>query len=91
MVKRLRANAGTIFLVSHAAQTVEKTCSRAIWLHNGEVLADGPAKETARKYRWWAWNVAQEEPEVAAKLLEQAREEFADKRAANIAEVESYR
>lgn len=91
VVKRLRANAGTIFLVSHAAQTVEKTCSRAIWLHNGEVLADGPAKETARKYRWWAWNVAQEEPEVAAKLLEQAREEFADKRAANIAEVESYR
>lgn len=91
VVKRLRENAGTIFLVSHAAQTVENTCNRAIWLHNGEVLADGPARDTARKYRWWAWNVAQDEPEVAAKLLDQAREEFADRRAANLDEVASCR
>ncbi|GAA1722558.1 ABC transporter ATP-binding protein [Propioniferax innocua] len=91
VVKRLRANAGTIFLVSHAAQTVEETCSRAIWLHNGELLADGPAEETARKYRWWAWNVAQDEPHVAEKLLHQAREEFTEKRAANLAEVEACR
>lgn len=91
VVARLRRNAGTIFLVSHAAQTVENTCTRAIWLHNGELLADGPAAETARKYRWWAWNVAQDEPEVAAKLLDQAREEFTDKRAANLAEVAAHR
>lgn len=91
VVARLRGNAGTIFLVSHAAETIEKTCTRAVWLHNGELLADGPAEETARKYRWWAWNVAQDEPEVAAKLLRQAREEFTEKREANIAAVAALR
>lgn len=54
----LRERAGTVFLVSHAAQTIEEMCTRAIWLHKGRIIHDGPAYETAQKYRWWAWNVA---------------------------------
>ncbi|MGY4718665.1 ABC transporter ATP-binding protein [Naumannella cuiyingiana] len=77
VIERLRESAGTIFLVSHAAKTVEDTCTRAIWLHNGEMIADGPARETARKYRWWAHNIAQDKPEVADKLLADARAQFA--------------
>ena len=57
----IRADAGTIFLVSHAAQTIEEMCTRAIWLHEGQMVADGPAYETARAYRWWAWNIAKGE------------------------------
>ncbi len=69
----IRKEAGTIFLVSHAAQTIEEMCTRAIWLHQGELIADGPAYETARAYRWWAWNVAKGEHDKATGLLEDAR------------------
>lgn len=67
--------AGTVFLVSHAAQTIEEMCTRAVWLHNGEVVLDGPAKETARRYRLWAWKLAKGEPEEAVKLFDAAMEE----------------
>ena len=69
----IRQHAGTIFLVSHAAQTIEEMCTRAIWLHEGEMVLDGPAYETARAYRWWAWNIAKGEMTKAEGLLEDAR------------------
>ena len=69
----IRREAGTVFLVSHAAQTIEEMCTRAIWLHQGEMVLDGPAYETARAYRWWAWNVAKGETKKADGLLEAAR------------------
>lgn len=73
-IDQLRSRAGTIFLVSHAAQTIETMCTRAIWLHKGEMIADGPADEIANSYRWWAWNVAQETPGgVPDRLLQSAR------------------
>lgn len=68
----LLEEAGTVFLVSHAAKTIEEMCTRAIWLHKGEVISDGPAEETARQYRWWSWNVAKGETETADKLLSDA-------------------
>lgn len=46
--------AGTIFLVSHSARTVESMCNRAIWLHQGELVADGDAEELAGLYIKWA-------------------------------------
>lgn len=72
----IRRHAGTVFLVSHAAQTIEEMCTRALWIHDGELVLDGPAVETARAYRWWAWNVAKGEHEVAASVLEKSRAHF---------------
>lgn len=69
----LRSRAGTIFLVSHAAQTIEEMCTRAIWLHEGEVVTDGPAELVAHHYRKWAWAVAQDKPENAEKLFAEAQ------------------
>lgn len=71
-MKELRRGAGTVFLVSHAAQTVEEECTRAIWLHRGRLVIDGPAEDVARQYRWYAWNLAKGEREKAAGLLEDA-------------------
>ena len=34
----VRDHAGTVFLVSHNAQTVEQFCDRAIWLEQGKVI-----------------------------------------------------
>ncbi|MGO4956331.1 ABC transporter ATP-binding protein [Luteococcus sp. Sow4_B9] len=75
-IERIREQAGTIFLVSHAAQTIETMCTRAIWLHMGEIIADGDAKTVARTYRWWAWNMASNEKDVADKVMQQARDGF---------------
>ncbi|MDO5747728.1 MAG: ABC transporter ATP-binding protein [Actinomycetaceae bacterium] len=54
----LRESAGTVFLVSHAASTIEEMCTRAIWLHAGMIIADGDAKSVAKEYNEWAMNVA---------------------------------
>ncbi|WP_277454730.1 ABC transporter ATP-binding protein [Janibacter sp. DB-40] len=69
-MNQIREDAGTIFLVSHAAQMIEEMCTRAIWLHEGEIICDGPARTTARAYRWWAWCIAQGEEDKAATVLE---------------------
>lgn len=66
---KLLENAGTVFLVNHAAQTIENMCSRAIWMERGRVVLDGDAVEVARKYRWFAHNLAQGDEEKAAGLL----------------------
>lgn len=71
----LRGQAGTVFIVSHAAETIQEMCTRAIWLDNGDFIMDGPAEEVAVKYRWWAWNVAKGELDKADGLLADARAE----------------
>lgn len=68
----LRRNAGTVFLVSHVAQTVEEICTRAIWLHQGRVVLDGPAYETAQMYRLWSWSVAAGDTKKARAIMMQA-------------------
>lgn len=57
-MNQLRANAGCVFLVSHAAQTVEEMCTRAVWIHAGRAVLDGPAADVARRYRSFAWDLA---------------------------------
>ena len=68
----LRAQAGTVFLVSHAAQVIEETCTRALWMHQGRMVLDGPAVDTALRYRKWTRAVAKGEHETAARLLSEA-------------------
>lgn len=46
----------TFFLVTHSLPEVEKTCHRAIWLLDGEVVADGEPTEVCGRYREWARN-----------------------------------
>lgn len=74
------SRAGTVFLVNHAAQTIENMCSRAIWMERGRIVLDGDAVEVARKYRWFAHNLAQGDEEKAASLLRDAMDEGAEQR-----------
>lgn len=67
--------AGTVFLVNHAAQTIESMCSRAIWMERGQMVLDGDAVEVARKYRWFAHNLALGDEDKAKGLLQDAIEE----------------
>jgi len=72
--------AGTVFLVNHAAQTIENMCSRAIWMERGQIVLDGDAVEVARKYRWFAHNLAQGDEKKAAGLLKDAKNEGREQR-----------
>ncbi|MEU4259941.1 ATP-binding cassette domain-containing protein [Streptomyces fradiae] len=49
-INELRAEAGTVFLVSHSNATIRETCDRAIWLESGRVLMDGPSDEVVTAY-----------------------------------------
>lgn len=73
----LRKAAGTVFIVSHAAQTIEEMCSRAIWLMEGEIIGDGPGPEIAHDYRWWSWNITKNEFAKADDILARCRQKWA--------------
>ncbi len=40
----------TVIMVSHSVSTICKNCTRAIWLEQGKLLADGIPKEVCRQY-----------------------------------------
>lgn len=46
-------DAGTVFIVSHSASTIQKHCSRVIWLYEGTIIADGRPKRILRNYKLW--------------------------------------
>lgn len=46
-------DAGTVFIVSHSASTIQKHCTRVIWLYEGTVIADGAPKKILRSYKLW--------------------------------------
>jgi ABC-2 type transport system ATP-binding protein len=41
----------TLVLVSHDLATVEATCARGIWLHNGQLMSDGPVRDVLSEYK----------------------------------------
>lgn len=49
-VRQLRAEAGTVFLVSHSISSVRDTCERTIWLESGVLRMDGPTNEVVPAY-----------------------------------------
>lgn len=49
-IEGLRADGNTFLVVSHSPQTVQDFCDRAIWLHHGAVVADGPSAQVVAEY-----------------------------------------
>jgi ABC-type polysaccharide/polyol phosphate transport system ATPase subunit len=50
-IARYVESGATIVLVSHDLDTIESMCSRAIWLSQGQIVADGPAADVVSRYR----------------------------------------
>lgn len=44
------ADAGTVVLVSHSMMSLRDTCTRAIWVHDGRIEADGATSEVICEY-----------------------------------------
>ena len=49
-IRELREEAGTVFLVSHALNVIRESCTRAIWLDRGTIVADGPTDVVVDDY-----------------------------------------
>ncbi len=49
-IHSLRDNAGTVVMVTHNLQEIRNSCSRAIWLQDGQVVLDGPAEAVVDAY-----------------------------------------
>ncbi len=49
-IREFRKAGKTMLTVSHAAATLDDLCDRAIWLHRGRVVMDGPLAEVVAKY-----------------------------------------
>lgn len=49
-IAEIRQQAGTVFVVSHNAATVENLCDRALWIDDGRLLADGKPTPVAGLY-----------------------------------------
>ncbi len=49
-IREFQRQGVTVVLVSHAMDLINQFCSRAILLHGGQLLIDGPAIEVTRQY-----------------------------------------
>ncbi|MFN8532728.1 MAG: ABC transporter ATP-binding protein [Dehalococcoidia bacterium] len=47
---QFRREGRTIIFVSHALSTVRSLCARSIWLHKGQLMADGPSADVVDSY-----------------------------------------
>lgn len=49
-MKSLKDSGKTIVIVTHDMNAVKKLCTRAIWLHNGEIRLDGDSQKVVNEY-----------------------------------------
>lgn len=61
--------AGSIFLVSHSANTIKTQCNRAIWLEQGVLIADGEVDMIVDAYSTWSDLVSKEREEEANAII----------------------
>lgn len=52
-IRELRDSAGLVMIVSHSVSSLQDTCERVLWIHKGELRADGAAKEVIDDYVKW--------------------------------------
>jgi teichoic acid transport system ATP-binding protein len=50
-IEEMRENAGTVMIVSHSLNSIERMCNRVIWFEQGEVVQDGPTEAVLEAYR----------------------------------------
>ncbi len=70
MMEEMLEASGTIFLVSHSQRSIRKICTRVVWMHNGQVIADGPTREVTNIYDEWAKVHSQGKNELASRMLD---------------------
>lgn len=67
---------GTFMLVSHAAKTIENNCQRAIWMHFGKIISDGPSEIVCGQYRTWVQLRTEDRNKEADALIRKTKSEY---------------
>ncbi|WP_165164221.1 ABC transporter ATP-binding protein [Corynebacterium qintianiae] len=67
---------GTIFVVSHVAKSISDLCERSIWIHEGEIISDGPTSEISELYDDWIRHKSEGKDEGAAAIVSRVRSDF---------------
>ncbi|MGO0575847.1 ABC transporter ATP-binding protein [Ornithinimicrobium panacihumi] len=49
-IAEIKEKAGTVFMVSHNARTIKRSCDRALWLDDGRLVMDGEAGPVVDAY-----------------------------------------
>ena len=49
-IRKMREDAGTVFLVSHNMKSIQDTCNRVLWIEKGELVMDGEPKEVCAAF-----------------------------------------
>ncbi len=49
-LEELKQEGKTIVFVTHGMDSVERFCTRAVWLHKGSIKMDGETKDVVQKY-----------------------------------------
>ncbi|MEW1835806.1 ATP-binding cassette domain-containing protein [Microbacterium sp. NPDC079995] len=52
-IRSLRDSAGLVMIVSHSVGSLRDSCERVLWVHKGELRADGPAGAVINDYVKW--------------------------------------
>jgi ABC-type polysaccharide/polyol phosphate transport system ATPase subunit len=50
-MRQMMAKAHLMVMVSHDLDSIEKTCTRAVWMHHGQVARTGPCADVIAAYR----------------------------------------
>ncbi|WP_169466608.1 ABC transporter ATP-binding protein [Corynebacterium maris] len=72
-------NAATVFLASHSINEVRNQCKRVLWLHEGELIADGPTDQVTRFYRKWTTLSSEGDRKTAAQMIRRMKRDFVPK------------
>jgi len=55
-IDEMRSEGVTILFVSHSSEKVRAICSRALWLDDGQLVADGSAEAVVARYLTHTWD-----------------------------------
>ncbi|GAB3526614.1 ABC transporter ATP-binding protein [Arthrobacter monumenti] len=72
----LRANAGSVFLVSHSNGTIRQMCDRVIWLDEGDLLMDGSPGVVLKRYQAFMKALASDDRHAPAQMRRRLVKEY---------------
>ena len=68
-IATFRKQGKTMLSVSHNPRSVLAFCDRAIWLHHGKIVIDGPSQTVMDAYSAWSVDPAQALPELSSAIV----------------------
>lgn len=65
--------AGSVLLVTHATDVINDMCNRAVWVHEGEIIADSTTEYVTENYKEWSELASSDKVTEAKQLISQVK------------------